>query len=44
MGDQDVFRAPRSAASAALSTDSSRGGKEKRGEKRICLAGVEPEQ
>ena len=34
MGDQDVFRALRGAASAALSNDSSRGGEKRRGEER----------
>ena len=36
MGDQDVFRALRGAASAALSNDSSRRGEERR-EKRVEL-------
>ena len=46
-GDQDVIRAVRSAASAALWTDSSRGGGEQRAEREKYMfhwAGVELEQ
>ena len=44
MGDQDVFRALRGAASAALSNDSSRGGEERRGERKGYDYWVELEQ